>query len=147
MATTPSTPQDWRGWLQDGAQRVHLVRLDAQERVLAATRLQQAGLLDALFARAAEPLNFSVQVGAAASAGRLWAPTARKVEVCLYPGATAAPAQRFAAEWEPASGSFIMDEVALYNYPLSAARVAAHYAGGALPGPKNTTLSTGPSAA
>jgi pullulanase len=102
----PTTPQDWRGWLQDGAQRVHLVRLDAQERVLAATRLQQAGLLDALFARAAEPLNFGVQVGAAASAGRLWAPTARKVEVCLYPGATAAPAQRFAAEWEPASGSW-----------------------------------------
>ena len=45
---------------------------------------------------------------------------------------------------EPASGSYVMDEVAVYNRPLTAARVAAHYAAGALPGPRNTTLATGP---
>ena len=46
---------------------------------------------------------------------------------------------------EPASGSYVMDEVALYNYPLSAARVAAHYQAGSLPGPRNTALATGAS--
>lgn len=45
---------------------------------------------------------------------------------------------------EAASGSYVMDEVALYNYPLSASRVAAHYNAGALPSPRNTTLATGP---
>ncbi len=45
---------------------------------------------------------------------------------------------------ESASGSYIMDEVAVYNHPLTPARVAAHYAAGALPGPRNTTLATGP---
>ncbi|HEX2751474.1 MAG TPA: LamG-like jellyroll fold domain-containing protein, partial [Verrucomicrobiales bacterium] len=46
---------------------------------------------------------------------------------------------------EPANGSYILDEVAVYNKPLSAARVAAHYAAGAVPGPRNTTLAAGPS--
>jgi len=45
---------------------------------------------------------------------------------------------------EPASGSYVVDEVAVYNYPLSAARVAAHYAAGALPSPVNTPLTAGP---
>ncbi|HWB07289.1 MAG TPA: LamG-like jellyroll fold domain-containing protein [Verrucomicrobiales bacterium] len=46
---------------------------------------------------------------------------------------------------EPASGSYMLDEIALYNRPLSAARVAAHYGAGAVPSPRNTTLATGPS--
>ncbi len=45
---------------------------------------------------------------------------------------------------EPATGSFVLDEVALYNKPLTAARVAAHYAAGAVPSPRNTTLQAGP---
>jgi hypothetical protein len=44
---------------------------------------------------------------------------------------------------EPASGVVVMDEVALYNYPLSAARVAAHYRAGARPGVVGTTVATG----
>ncbi len=47
---------------------------------------------------------------------------------------------------EPASGSYVVDEVAVYNYPLSAARVAAHYAAGALPSPVSTPLTAGPPA-
>lgn len=43
---------------------------------------------------------------------------------------------------EPASGSYVMDEVAVYNYALSPARVAAHYsAGSALP--RNTSIAAG----
>lgn len=45
---------------------------------------------------------------------------------------------------EPGSGSFYIDEVAMYNRPLSAARVAAHYASGSMPSPRQTTLATGP---
>ncbi len=45
---------------------------------------------------------------------------------------------------EPASGSYVIDEVALYNKPLSSTRVAAHFAAGNAPGPRNTSLTAGP---
>jgi hypothetical protein len=45
---------------------------------------------------------------------------------------------------EVSNGSYVIDEVALYNAPLSAARVAAHYAAGNAPSPRNTTLTNGP---
>ena len=45
---------------------------------------------------------------------------------------------------EPATGSYVIDEVALYNKPLSSTRVAAHFAAGNAPGPRNTTLTAGP---
>lgn len=83
-----------------------LVREDEQGRVLAATRLQNAGALDALFADAAEPLALGIQRRPGATEGRLWAPTARAVEVCVYPGAQVAPSQRFPAHWDAASGSW-----------------------------------------
>jgi hypothetical protein len=41
---------------------------------------------------------------------------------------------------EPASGTFTLDEVAIYAAPLSAARVQAHYAAGSAPGPIQTPL-------
>ncbi len=44
---------------------------------------------------------------------------------------------------EPASGSYVVDEVAVYNSALSPARVAVHYALGAPPSPRKTTLATG----
>ncbi len=83
-----------------------LLRLDAEDRVLAATRLQSPGALDALFAGAALPLNFAATVAANESRGRLWAPTARRVEVCLYPGPEAAPSARLPAQFDAASGSW-----------------------------------------
>ncbi len=83
-----------------------LVLLDADDRVLARTRLQNPGALDALFAAAAEPLVFGVQTHAQRTEGRLWAPTARSVEVCLYPTASAAPSSRLPAQFDPASGSW-----------------------------------------
>ncbi|WP_374662181.1 alpha-1,6-glucosidase domain-containing protein [Inhella sp.] len=74
--------------------------------LLAHTRLQHPGALDALFAGAAWPLAMGPQVGRGGSSGRVWAPTARRVEVCLYPAPEAAPARRVAARWEAASGSW-----------------------------------------
>jgi pullulanase/glycogen debranching enzyme len=83
-----------------------LLRVDADDRVLASTRLQNPGALDALFAAGAAPLPLGVQVSTAGSAGRLWAPTARRVEVCLYASPTAAPRARLATQWDAASGSW-----------------------------------------
>ena len=67
-----------------------LVREDDEGRVLAATRLQHPGALDALYASAAERDEFGAAV-VRAGAGReartrfaLWAPTARRVALCLY---------------------------------------------------------------
>ncbi|MBH9552829.1 alpha-1,6-glucosidase domain-containing protein [Inhella gelatinilytica] len=83
-----------------------LVREDERGNVLAATRIQMAGALDALFADAAEPLSFGIVSRPDRTEGRVWAPTARTVEVCVYPGAQAAPSGRLAAAWDAASGSW-----------------------------------------
>ncbi len=100
-------PSDWgvgrarellRGELQ-------LVLRDAQGQELARSRVQNPGAIDALFP-AASALSYGVSVSARATRGRLWAPSARQVEVCLYPGAQAAAARRLAARWEAESGSW-----------------------------------------
>ncbi|MFN4115179.1 MAG: pullulanase-type alpha-1,6-glucosidase [Inhella sp.] len=116
---TPATPlgRDEQIALQRG--ELLLVRVDADERVLAATRLQSPGALDALFASAALPLDFMPD--ARRGSGRLWAPTARRVEVCLYPSATAAPVARIAARFDAVSGSWTWQQAAdlrgqLYTY-------------------------------
>jgi pullulanase len=83
-----------------------LVAEDAQGRVQAATRVQSPGALDALFADAAEPLAFGAMPTPQGTTGRLWAPTARQVSVCLYPSAEAAPTARIPAEWDAASGAW-----------------------------------------
>jgi pullulanase/glycogen debranching enzyme len=60
-----------------------LVQEDADDRVIGATRLQSAAALDGLYATAGH-----AQLGAAPGRGRttfaLWAPTARKVALCIY---------------------------------------------------------------
>lgn len=81
------------------AGQVLLVREQADGRVLEATGVQLAGVLDDLYADAAEAVALGVQVQAGndtptASASpktafRLWAPTARRVAVCVYDKARA----------------------------------------------------------
>jgi pullulanase len=100
-----ATAAQAKAWLR-GA--LLLARLDAQGRVLAATRLQTPGVLDELYARAEQAeLGVSIrarqaqlgQQGPSQSAGgahtrfALWAPTAASVWVCQYPDAQA-PAHR-----------------------------------------------------
>ncbi len=61
-----------------------LVREDAQGRVLAATALQVAGALDALYAGADAVDDLGAHVVRGRSGFKLWAPTARRVALCLY---------------------------------------------------------------
>ncbi|MBP6626423.1 MAG: DUF3372 domain-containing protein, partial [Arenimonas sp.] len=69
-----------------------LVEWDAAGGVRDATRVQHAGALDAHYAAAAGLDDLGVRPAPQAAAFRLWAPTARAVTLCLYPGSTA-PAQ------------------------------------------------------
>jgi pullulanase/glycogen debranching enzyme len=61
-----------------------LVHEDDRGRVLDAARTQTAQALDALYAAAAERSELGVGPGADRTAFALWAPTARRVAVCLY---------------------------------------------------------------
>lgn len=116
---TPQTPlsRDEQRALHRG--ELLLLRLDTDDRVQAVTRLQSPGALDALYAAAALPLD--LQPDARRGSGRLWAPTARRVDVCLYPSAIAAPQQRIPAQFDPVSGSWSWQQGAdlrgqLYTY-------------------------------
>ena len=99
--------------LQTLHQRVHgsqslLVREDAQGRVEAVVRLQIAQALDAVFAPAAESatLGASPEGRGARALTRfaLWAPTARQVQLCLYPDARSPSVERLDLQREAASG-------------------------------------------
>ena len=118
------------GLLRD---QVVLTREDALGRVLEATPVQVAGVLDALYAPAAALEDLGAQVrakgppGAAASptavpaapatapasatAGRrtgfkLWAPTARQVQLCLYPAAQAPASELLPLRRDAATGAW-----------------------------------------
>ncbi len=84
-----------------------LVQEDAQGQVLAAARLQLPGALDAVFAPAAESVPLGAQVLGGPNAGlrfALWAPTAREVQLCLYPDARSPSSARHDMQRDPASG-------------------------------------------
>ena len=92
-----------------------LVQLDAADRVLRATRLQLPGALDDRYAAAAEdPRPLGVHITrptrpgqpAAATTWRLWAPTARAVHLCLYPGAQARSDRLVPLRPDPATGTW-----------------------------------------
>ena len=90
---------------------VVLVEEDAAGQVLDATRIQPAGALDALFAAAAEPLDFGAKVhrdrpGGPQTDFRVWAPTAQGVALCLYPDATGAADTVLPLTRDPASGAW-----------------------------------------
>ncbi len=65
-----------------------LVQEAADGKVVAATRLQVAGALDALYAPAGDILDLGVTPKKSRTAFRLWAPTARTAAVCTYDSAT-----------------------------------------------------------
>jgi pullulanase len=60
-----------------------LVREDTQGHVLAATAVQLAGALDALYASAERVTDLGAAVRARRTGFKLWAPTARRVSLCL----------------------------------------------------------------
>jgi pullulanase/glycogen debranching enzyme len=98
-ANWPTAAQ--RAWHQG---QLLLVQEDAQGRVRAATRVQHAGALDALYAAAEQAPG----LGAVPRAGRtdfgLWAPTAQQVSVCLYDGPEGAVRARVPMRRDVATG-------------------------------------------
>ena len=64
-----------------------LVREDDEGRVVEATGIQLPGALDARYAAAADVPDLGATVGARGTSFALWAPTARRVSVCLYASA------------------------------------------------------------
>jgi pullulanase len=70
-----------------------LVREDAQGRVLDATRVQQAGALDVLYVAAEAITDLGVTATPRRTSFALWAPTAQRVSLCVYPGSQT-PAQQ-----------------------------------------------------
>ncbi len=87
-----------------------LVREDAQGLVQDASRVQLAGALDARYADTAEALAYGplFMPGRADAGLRLWAPTAHRVQVCLYPDAESSASRVHDLRWEPASGSWAL---------------------------------------
>lgn len=90
-------PQRW--WRDP----VWLVQVDAEDRVLAFTRLQTAAALDAHFA-AAEALDFTPLLSGQLTQLHLWAPSARQVGLCVYPDANSPSAHVSAAEFDARLG-------------------------------------------
>lgn len=81
--------------------------------VRAATRVQSAAALDALYAGAARLDDFGVTVDGGRTAFRLWAPTAQHVSLCLGDAAAPVPMQRdastgswYAAQQHDLSGGY-----------------------------------------
>jgi pullulanase/glycogen debranching enzyme len=62
-----------------------LVQENSQGQVQNATTAQVAGALDDLYASAAAETDLGVRVDGGAAKFKLWAPTAQKVGLCLYP--------------------------------------------------------------
>lgn len=86
-----------------------LVREDDQGRVIEATGLQLPGALDARYAAAADapdlgamPLSGGTRAGSTAFA--LWAPTARRVSVCLYADAQGVATRQRPLRLDPTTG-------------------------------------------
>lgn len=96
-----------------------LVEEDAQGRVVAISRLQSAGALDALFAPAAHRFALGPHKSGARSQLALWAPTAQQVQVCLYPDALSPARQLTNLQRDRSSG--------VWSIALPASATDAYY--------------------
>jgi pullulanase/glycogen debranching enzyme len=87
LAVDPEALAHLPQWLSG---QVVVVQLDEAGRVVRASGLQAAGALDDWYAAAADVPDLGVTPRPGATAFALWAPTARRVAVCRYPGPEAA---------------------------------------------------------
>ncbi len=88
------------------AQQWLLVQHTDDGKVIAATGLQPAGLLDAIYGDTASALTLGATVGTAQTRFQLWAPTARDVRVCLHAGAQTSATELLTLQRDHASGSW-----------------------------------------
>ncbi len=93
-----------------------LIKVDKDERVLDATRLQVPGVLDAVLAPAAQRLALGASVRPGTEPGRrrsthfgLWAPTARQVSLCLYAAEQGGARQAAPMKRDVASGGWSVE--------------------------------------
>ena len=100
LATTPRRADAWYG------ADVVLVEVDADRRVVDATRLQHALALDDRYAAAAATADLGATAVSGAQRFRLWAPTAAAVAVCLYPDDAAPATALVPLERDDATGTW-----------------------------------------
>ena len=93
----------YEGWLGGD---LLLVEEDAQGRVLDATRVQHAAALDGRFAAAEALTDLGATVSGDRAGFRVWAPTARRVSLCLYPDATAPASSPKSLQRDAATGAW-----------------------------------------
>lgn len=74
--------------------------------VRAATRLQAAGALDDLYARAGGIEDLGATVGKHATTFKVWAPTARQAAVCIYRDGAGKAAEVLQMNSDPATGAW-----------------------------------------
>lgn len=85
-------------------QQLLLVREDAEGNVEAVTGLQIAGAIDARYAGAARTPDLGAVVRGGNTTFALWAPTARRVSVCVYADANSDATRVLSLERETATG-------------------------------------------
>ena len=83
-----------------------LAEVDARERVIDATHVQPAAALDALYADAAERQALGVAITPAQTRIAVWAPTARRVVLCLFAKDDANAAQVLPMQRDGDSGAW-----------------------------------------
>lgn len=84
--------------------QVVLVREDAQGKVLAATLVQIPGALDDWYAPATQVNDLGVTLHKAVTRFKLWAPTARRVALCVYDSGNGPARSAVAMSVEPSTG-------------------------------------------
>jgi pullulanase/glycogen debranching enzyme len=87
-------------------QQVLLVQEDAAGRVLRSSAIQLAGALDDAYAAAAHTPDLGVKLRANHTQFKLWAPTARKVNVCRYDTSTGPAVASHALQRDAATGNW-----------------------------------------
>jgi pullulanase/glycogen debranching enzyme len=102
-----------------------LVQEDAQGRVRAATRVQHAAALDALYAAAEQAPGLGAVPHATRTEFGLWAPTAQRVSVCLYEGPEGAVRARVPMRRDEATGVWRASVATAGQIPASASTSAA----------------------
>jgi len=90
-------------WLQG---QLALAQVDEAGRVLRATGLQTPGVLDDLYAPAAQLGGLGATPGPQGTRWQLWAPTARRVHLCLHSDATAPASLVLALHRNAATGAW-----------------------------------------
>ena len=93
----------YEGWLGSD---LLLVEEDASGQVLDATRVQHAAALDGRYAAAETLSDLGVTTASGRTGFRVWAPTARRVSLCLYPDAAAAASSAHAMQRDVATGAW-----------------------------------------